>query len=73
MQQPEFVERVEAELGVRSWYRDIEATGDGFTLPEPSASYGAHFGVENSAVAYFPHFVGITWMGSDGAERRVVK
>ena len=40
----EFVERVEAELGVRSWYRAIQATGDGFTLREPSASYGAHFG-----------------------------
>ena len=41
----EFVERVEAGLGVRGWYRYIQqATGDGFTLHEPSASFGVHFG-----------------------------
>ena len=35
---------------MRSWYRDIQGTGDGFTLREPNASYGGHFGVENGAL-----------------------
>ncbi|MBI3783741.1 MAG: hypothetical protein HY270_10080 [Deltaproteobacteria bacterium] len=44
----EFVARVEADLGARARYRNIEPFDDSFGLREPRTVYEPHFGVRKS-------------------------